>query len=113
MERAPFVILSYRHTIQFGRKVEIFDFSVNRSNPFEFTLGVRQIIPGWDEGKNMNVSGKREFIMRPQLAEGKTRLDEIIFSIQTVCKLKREISLVEPESLPNGGKVIDDLREYD
>ncbi len=48
-----------------------------------------------------------------QLAGDKTRLDAIISSIQTVCKLKGEVCFAEPESLPNDGKVIDDMRKYD
>ncbi|HIN74874.1 MAG TPA: hypothetical protein EYM96_01655 [Rhodospirillales bacterium] len=48
-----------------------------------------------------------------QLAGDKTRLDAIISSIQTVCKLKGEVCFAEPESLPNDGKVIDDVRKYD
>ena len=34
-------------------------------------------------------------------------------SIREVCKLRGEVELVAPGSLPNDGKVIDDLRKYD
>jgi phenylacetate-CoA ligase len=34
-------------------------------------------------------------------------------SIREVCKLRGEVSLVAPGSLPNDGKVIEDLRRYD
>ena len=34
-------------------------------------------------------------------------------SLQAVCKLKGEVKLVSPGSLPNDGKVIDDRREYE
>ena len=34
-------------------------------------------------------------------------------SIREVCKLRGEVKLVEPGSLPNDGKVIDDLRTYE
>ena len=61
----------------------------------------------------MKVSGNRELIIPPQIAEGEKRDWMRFFSIQTVCKLKSEISLVEPESLPNDGKVIDDVSEHD
>ncbi len=34
-------------------------------------------------------------------------------SLQAVCKMKGEVELVAPDSLPNDGKVIDDRRSYD
>jgi phenylacetate-CoA ligase len=34
-------------------------------------------------------------------------------SIQSVCKLKGEVELVAPGTLPNDGKVIDDVRKTD
>ncbi len=34
-------------------------------------------------------------------------------SIRQICKLRGEVELVEPGSLPNDGKVIDDIRQYD
>jgi phenylacetate-CoA ligase len=38
---------------------------------------------------------------------------EISSTIQSVCKLKGEVKLTNPDSLPNDGKVIDDVRRYD
>jgi phenylacetate-CoA ligase len=37
----------------------------------------------------------------------------LIDSIRQICKLRGEVELLEPDSLPNDGKVIDDIREYD
>jgi len=34
-------------------------------------------------------------------------------SIRAICKLRGEVEIVEPGSLPNDGKVIDDIRRYD
>ena len=34
-------------------------------------------------------------------------------SIRAICKIRGEVELVEPGSLPNDGKIIDDLRRYD
>ena len=34
-------------------------------------------------------------------------------SIRAICKLRGEVELVRPGSLPNDGKVIDDIRQYD
>ncbi len=43
----------------------------------------------------------------PQLA------DAIAVSIRDVCKLRGQVAFVDPGSLPNDGKVIDDVRTYD
>jgi phenylacetate-CoA ligase len=34
-------------------------------------------------------------------------------SIRSICKLRGEVEIVAPDSLPNDGKVIDDIRQYD
>lgn len=48
-----------------------FDSSWSRSEPFTFTLGVGEVIPGWDQGVvGMKVGGRRELIVPPQLAYG-------------------------------------------
>ena len=48
-----------------------FDSSLDRRDPFRFTLGARQVIAGWDQGvKGMKVGGKRELIIPPHLAYG-------------------------------------------
>lgn len=39
--------------------------------------------------------------------------DSIADSIRQICKLRGEVELLEPDSLPNDGKVIDDIRQYD
>ena len=48
-----------------------FDSSVDRGTPFEFPIGAGRVIRGWDEGVgSMNVGGKRELIIPPDLAYG-------------------------------------------
>ncbi|HTI00840.1 MAG TPA: FKBP-type peptidyl-prolyl cis-trans isomerase [Acidisoma sp.] len=51
-----------------GRK---FDSSRDRGAPFEFTLGVQQVISGWDLGvATMRVGGRRTLLLAPQHGYG-------------------------------------------
>lgn len=48
-----------------------FDSSVDRGQPFDFTLGAGQVIRGWDEGvRGMRVGEVRELTIAPHLAYG-------------------------------------------
>jgi FKBP-type peptidyl-prolyl cis-trans isomerase len=54
-----------------GAKGKKFDSSVDRGQPFQFTLGAKQVIAGWDEGvAGMKVGGKRTLIIPPELGYG-------------------------------------------
>jgi FKBP-type peptidyl-prolyl cis-trans isomerase FkpA len=54
-----------------GAKGRKFDSSVDRGQPFQFTLGAHQVIAGWDEGvAGMKVGGKRTLTIPPELGYG-------------------------------------------
>ncbi|MES3004762.1 MAG: FKBP-type peptidyl-prolyl cis-trans isomerase [Patescibacteria group bacterium] len=56
-----------------GRFVDgtVFDSSVNRKEPFQFVLGVGQVIEGWDKGiEGMRVGGRRLLSVPPELGYG-------------------------------------------
>ncbi|NCC74311.1 MAG: FKBP-type peptidyl-prolyl cis-trans isomerase [Sphingobacteriia bacterium] len=62
------VKVHYTGTLLDGHK---FDSSVDRGQPFEFTLGVGQVIRGWDEGiAMMNVGSKGKFVLPSTMAYG-------------------------------------------
>jgi peptidylprolyl isomerase len=50
-----------------------FDASWKRKEPFQFKLGEKMVIPGWDQGvPGMKVGGRRELVIPAELAYGKT-----------------------------------------
>lgn len=62
------VSVHYVGTLTNGKK---FDSSRDRNQPFEFTLGGQQVIPGWDLGlMGMKVGGVRKLTISPTLAYG-------------------------------------------
>lgn len=62
------VKVHYTGCLTDGKK---FDSSVDRGQPFEFVIGVGQVIRGWDEGvMSMKVGGKRQLTIPPDLGYG-------------------------------------------
>jgi len=69
-------------TAQAGQKAKVhytgwlnngqkFDSSLDRNDPFEFTLGAGMVIKGWDEGvAGMKVGGKRKLFIPSDLGYG-------------------------------------------
>lgn len=63
-----YVTVHYTGWLTNGSK---FDSSKDRNDPFEFGLGQRQVIAGWDEGvQGMKVGGTRKLTIPPQLGYG-------------------------------------------
>ncbi len=62
------VTVHYTGTLENGKK---FDSSVDRGQPFTFTIGQGQVIKGWDEGvMSMKVGGKRKLVIPASLGYG-------------------------------------------
>jgi len=69
------VIVHYTGWLTNGEK---FDSSKDRNEPFSFTLGVGQVIKGWDEGfAGMKEGGQRKLTIPPEMGYGQRNVGPI------------------------------------
>lgn len=67
-EKGKTLKMHYSGRLENGKK---FDSSYDRNDPLQFTLGIGQVIQGWDEGiAGMKVGGKRTLTIPSNMAYG-------------------------------------------
>jgi FKBP-type peptidyl-prolyl cis-trans isomerase len=70
------VSVHYVGTLQDGTK---FDSSLDRGQPFSFTIGQGRVIQGWEQGvQGMKVGGKRKLVIPPALGYGDRAVGNVI-----------------------------------
>jgi peptidylprolyl isomerase len=75
-ESGQMVVVNYTGWLEDGT---LFDSSLLHGEPFSFSVGVGQVIPGWDEGvADMKVGGKRQLVVPPDLAYGESGTGDVI-----------------------------------
>lgn len=74
--RGDILLVHYEGKLQDGT---IFDSSYERGTPFQFQLGVGDVIAGWDQGvAGMREGEKKELVIPPELAYGEQGIPGVI-----------------------------------
>ena len=87
---------------------EPFDSSWSTGQPFQFILGARQVIKGWEQGlKGMRVGGRRELTIPPELAygdhgQGRSAPTRRSSSSSTCSTCADQVSATEIDSISTG-----------
>ena len=75
IKKGNVVTVNYSGFLEDGTK---FDSSVERDEPFSFVAGMKQVIPGWDEGVTLaNKGSKIRLVVPPELAYGNMKVGTI------------------------------------
>jgi len=75
-EQGQTATVHYSGFLEDGTK---FDSSLDRNDPFSFSIGGQQVIKGWDEGVvGMKVGGKRKLTIPSDLAYGEAGAGGVI-----------------------------------
>ncbi len=99
------VKVNYTGTLESG---QVFDSSFGKQ-PFEFVLGVGQVIPGWDQGlQGMKVGGKRTLTIPSELGYGSQGAGDTIPPNSTLI-FQVELLDVQPPAPPAEVKIEDTL----
>ncbi len=69
-----------------GEKGKLFDSSLTRGQPYNFTLGAGMVIPGWEKGiEGLKKGTKAQLIIPPELAYGSRGHGDTIPPNSTLC----------------------------